>query len=207
MTRLKDKVVIITGGTSASAGPQRAALRTRRQGSHHRAALRAPQAGYRRSPHIAGVTADVSIPAERPDHHRTLNTWAGGHPGEQCRRSRNLSLADAKADRSPASSRSSAGPICFRGGAPISRRRKEDRQHLSTSEQAGQASHYAASKAALDHYALLALELRRRCASTLPPPTETALQDDGSLQQAHSKQRGDPLRRAPSARSCLADPA
>src|SRR5262245_46413866 len=75
--RMKDKVVIITGGTSGIG--RAAALGFVQQGA--KVIITGRRAGplkeaMRDHPNIAGFTADVSVPAEAARTiHETLNTW------------------------------------------------------------------------------------------------------------------------------------
>jgi len=159
MEGLKDKVVIITGGTS---GIGRAAARSfAEQGAkvlitgRRSAPLKRATGDH---PHIAGVTADVSVPADAARTiTETLNTWGRidilvNNAGAGAI----LSLADAKADKiASIFAVNVLGPSLLSAAAlPYLAASKGAIVNVSSTfghKAAAGLSHYAASKAALDH--------------------------------------------------------
>lgn len=159
MTGLKDKVVIITGGTS---GIGRAAARGFAEHGakvlitgRRSAPLRQATGDH---PHIAGVTADVSIPADAARTiTETLNAWGRvdvlvNNAGAGAI----LSLADARAEQiAGIFAVNVLGPSLLAAAAlPYLAATKGSIVNVSStfgSKPAAGLSHYAASKAALDH--------------------------------------------------------
>lgn len=185
MSGLKDKVVIITGGTS---GIGRAAARSFAEHGakvlitgRRSAPLRQATGDH---PHIAGVTADVSIPADAARTiTETLNTWGRvdilvNNAGAGAI----LSLADARADKiTSIFAVNVLGPSLLSAAAlPYLAATKGSIVNVSStfgSKPAAGLSHYAASKAALDHLTRCwALELAPqgvRVNAVAAGPTET----------------------------------
>ncbi len=185
MSGLKDKVVIITGGTS---GIGRAAARSFAEHGakvlitgRRSAPLRLATGDH---PHIAGITADVSIPADAARTiTETLNTWGRvdilvNNAGAGAI----LSLADAKADKiTSIFAVNVLGPSLLSAAAlPYLAATKGSIVNVSStfgSKPAAGLSHYAASKAALDHLTRCwALELAPqgvRVNAVAAGPTET----------------------------------
>ena len=185
MSGLKDKVVIITGGTS---GIGRAAARSFAEHGakvlitgRRSAPLRLATGDH---PHIAGVTADVSIPADAARTiTETLNAWGRvdilvNNAGAGAI----LSLADAKADKiTSIFAVNVLGPSLLSAAAlPYLAATKGSIVNVSStfgSKPAAGLSHYAASKAALDHLTRCwALELAPqgvRVNAVAAGPTET----------------------------------
>ena len=185
MTGLKDKVVIITGGTS---GIGRAAARSFAEHGakvlitgRRSAPLRLATGDH---PHIAGVTADVSIPADAARTvTETLNAWGRvdilvNNAGAGAI----LSLADARADKiASIFAVNVLGPSLLSAAAlPYLAAMKGSIVNVSStfgSKPAAGLSHYAASKAALDHLTRCwALELAPqgvRVNAVAAGPTET----------------------------------
>ncbi len=185
MTGLKDKVVIITGGTS---GIGRAAARSFAEHGakvlitgRRSAPLRQATGDH---PHIAGVTADVSIPADAARTiTETLNAWGRvdvlvNNAGAGAI----LSLADAKAEQiAGIFAVNVLGPSLLAAAAlPYLAATKGSIVNVSStfgSKPAAGLSHYAASKAALDHLTRCwALELAPqgvRVNAVAAGPTET----------------------------------
>jgi NAD(P)-dependent dehydrogenase (short-subunit alcohol dehydrogenase family) len=159
MTGLKDKVVIITGGTS---GIGRAAAR--RFAEHgakviitgRRSAPLKQATGDH--PHIAGLAADVSVPADAARTiTETLNTWGRvdilvNNAGAGAI----LSLADAQAEKiASIFAVNVIGPSLLSAAAlPYLAASKGSIVNVSSTfgqKAVAGLSHYAASKAALDH--------------------------------------------------------
>ncbi len=185
MTGLKDKVVIITGGTS---GIGRAAARGFAEHGakvlitgRRSAPLRQATGDH---PHIAGVTADVSIPADAARTiTETLNAWGRvdvlvNNAGAGAI----LSLADAKAEQiAGIFAVNVLGPSLLAAAAlPYLAATKGSIVNVSStfgSKPVAGLSHYAASKAALDHLTRCwALELAPqgvRVNAVAAGPTET----------------------------------
>lgn len=159
MTGLQDKVVIITGGTS---GIGRAAARSFAEHGakvlitgRRAAPLRQATGDH---PRIAGVTADVSIPADAARTiAETLNAWGRvdvlvNNAGAGAL----LALADAKAEQiSSIFAVNVVGPSLLAAAAlPYLAATQGSIVNVSStfgSKPAAGLSHYAASKAALDH--------------------------------------------------------
>jgi len=185
MTGLKDKVVIITGGTS---GIGRAAARSFAEHGakvlitgRRSAPLRQATGDH---PHIAGVTADVSIPADAARTiTETLNAWGRvdilvNNAGAGAI----LSLADARAEQiAGIFAVNVLGPSLLAAAAlPYLAATKGSIVNVSStfgSKPVAGLSHYAASKAALDHLTRCwALELAPqgvRVNAVAAGPTET----------------------------------
>ena len=159
MEGLKDKVVIITGGTS---GIGRAAAHSfAEQGAKvlitgRRSAPLKQATGHH--PHIAGVTADVSVPADAARTiTETLDTWGRidilvNNAGAGAI----LSLADAEADKiASIFAVNVLGPSLLSAAAlPYLAASRGAIVNVSSTfghKPAAGLSHYAASKAALDH--------------------------------------------------------
>jgi NAD(P)-dependent dehydrogenase (short-subunit alcohol dehydrogenase family) len=185
VTSLTDKVVIITGGTS---GIGRAAARGFAEHgakvliTGRRSAPLMQATGDH--PHIAGVTADVSIPADAARTiNETLNTWGRvdilvNNAGAGAI----LSLADAKADKiTSIFAVNVLGPSLLAAAAlPYLAATKGSIVNVSSTfgrKPVAGLSHYAASKAALDHLTRCwALELAPqgvRVNAVAAGPTET----------------------------------
>jgi len=185
MTGLKDKVVIITGGTS---GIGRAAARSFAEHgakvliTGRRSAPLTQATGDH--PHIAGVTADVSIPADAARTiTETLNAWGRvdilvNNAGAGAI----LSLADARAEQiAGIFAVNVLGPSLLAAAAlPYLAATKGSIVNVSStfgSKPVAGLSHYAASKAALDHLTRCwALELAPqgvRVNAVAAGPTET----------------------------------
>jgi NAD(P)-dependent dehydrogenase (short-subunit alcohol dehydrogenase family) len=185
MTGLKDKVVIITGGTS---GIGRAAARSFAEHGakvlitgRRSAPLRQATGDH---PNIAGVTADVSIPADAARTiTETLNAWGRvdilvNNAGAGAI----LSLADARAEQiAGIFGVNVLGPSLLAAAAlPYLTATKGSIVNVSStfgSKPVAGLSHYAASKAALDHLTRCwALELAPqgvRVNAVAAGPTET----------------------------------
>ena len=185
MTGLKDKVVIITGGTS---GIGRAAARGFAERGANVLITGRRSAPLRQAtgdhPHIAGVTADVSIPADAARTiTETLNAWGRvdilvNNAGAGAI----LSLADAKAEQiAGIFAVNVLGPSLLAAAAlPYLAATKGSIVNVSStfgSKPVAGLSHYAASKAALDHLTRCwALELAPqgvRVNAVAAGPTET----------------------------------
>jgi NAD(P)-dependent dehydrogenase (short-subunit alcohol dehydrogenase family) len=159
MTGLKDKVVIITGGTS---GIGRAAARSFAEHGakviitgRRSAPLKQATGDH---PHIAGLAADVSVPADAARTiTETLNTWGRvdilvNNAGAGAI----LSLADAQAEKiASIFAVNVIGPSLLSAAAlPYLAASKGSIVNVSSSfgqKAVAGLSHYAASKAALDH--------------------------------------------------------
>jgi NAD(P)-dependent dehydrogenase (short-subunit alcohol dehydrogenase family) len=185
MEGLKDRVVIITGGTS---GIGRAAARSfAERGAKvlitgRRSAPLRQAAGDH--PHIAGITADVSVPADAARTiNETLNVWGRvdilvNNAGAGAI----LPLADAKAEQiAGIFAVNVIGPSLLAAAAlPYLAASKGSIVNISSTfgqKPAAGLSHYAASKAALDHLTRCwALELAPqgvRVNAVAAGPTET----------------------------------
>jgi NAD(P)-dependent dehydrogenase (short-subunit alcohol dehydrogenase family) len=159
MSGLKDKVVIITGGTS---GIGRAAARGFAEHGAKVIVTGRRSAPLKQAtgdhPHIAGLTADVSVPADAARTvTETLNTWGRvdvlvNNAGAGAI----LPLADAKADAiAGIFAVNVIGPSLLSAAAlPYLAASQGSIVNVSSTfgrKAAAGLSHYAASKAALDH--------------------------------------------------------